>query len=107
MDGRLVRLRARVLVGWEGDNFLVDPSESAVQKGRSTSESAMLWIFCEPRYERQVCKPAFDASFGKRDAGPVFTFTGYFHFAPNEKSRSKSVFDPGPLQFSATALSLN
>jgi hypothetical protein len=60
MDGRLVRVRARVLVGWEGDNFLVDPTESVVQKGRSTNESEMLWISCEP---------------------------GYFHFVLNEKLR--------------------
>jgi hypothetical protein len=71
MDGRLVRVRARVLVGWEGDNFL-----------------------------------GLDAAFGKIHAGPVFTFIGYFHFVPNEKSRRKSVFDPGPPQFSANSVSL-
>lgn len=105
MDGKLVRVRARVEVGWEGDNFLVDPSGAVVQKGRSPNEPPKLRIFCDPRYERQVCAPAFDASALKGRHGAVGTFTGYFHFVPDKKSRPKGMLDPGPLQFSAISVS--
>jgi hypothetical protein len=102
MDGKFVAVRARIEVGWEGDNFLVDPIGP---DGKSPTEAPKLWIFCEPRYAQRVCGPAFDASFGRGYQGAVATFTGYFHFAPDVKAQWKGVFLTGPLQFSAVSVS--
>jgi hypothetical protein len=98
-DGRLVRVRAWLAFGWEGDNFLSDSSEPA-SRSMTSHRSASVWFYCKPDHER----PVWDTiRFSGR---PVLgTFTGYFHFVPDQKSRMKDVFDPGPLQLEVIGVS--
>jgi hypothetical protein len=107
MDGKLVRVRARYEAGWEGDNFLVDPTDAVAPKGKPRKPRASLWINCEPRYERLVCGPIYDASVFRAQQGAVGTFIGYFHFVPDTKSQWKDGgdFETGPLQFAAIPVS--
>lgn len=90
-DGHLVRIRAWLAMGWEGDNFLFD--DSALPDRNTLLHGPAVWVY------------------SKRDLGPLVygepppgsqcvlaTFTGYFHFVPDPKSRIHDVFDPGPLQ---------
>jgi hypothetical protein len=98
-DGRLVRVRALLEFGWEGDNFLSDPSAPA-SRNTPSRRPVSVWFYCKPDHERQV--------FGAISAGDrrvLGTFTGYFHFVPDKKSRTKDVFDPGPLQLEAIGVS--
>jgi hypothetical protein len=99
-DGRLVQVRAWLEFGWEGDNFLVDPSASAPPRlnGR---RPISVWFYLMPGHERLV-DDAMIRAHGGRVLG---TFKGYFHFLPDKKSRTKDVFDPGPLQLEATGAS--
>jgi hypothetical protein len=90
-DGHLVQVRAWLTFGWEGDNFLFDSA-----KLRRPS----VWFYCKPDREREVWGTL---QFG---GAPVLgTFTGYFHFVPDQKSRKKDVFDPGPLQLEVVGVS--
>jgi len=59
-----------------------------------------VWFYYKPDHERRV----WDAI---RFGGPPLlgTFTGYFHFVPHQKSRTKDVFDPGPLQLEVKGIS--
>jgi hypothetical protein len=98
-DGRLVRVRAWLAFGWEGDNFLSDSSKPA-SRNMPSHRPASVWLYCKPDRERQVW-----GTVGF-DGPPVLgTFTGYFHFVPDQKSRMKDVFDPGPLQLEAIEVS--
>ena len=98
-DGRLVRVRAWLAFGWEGDNFLFDSMEPASRKMPS-QRSASVWFYCKPDHERKVWDTI---KFG---GPPVLgTFTGYFHFVPDQKSRMKDVFDPGPFQLEVIGVS--
>ena len=91
-DGHLVQVRAWLALGWEGDNFLFDSEKPAPRK-TADFRAASVWFYCKTDRERKVCDTI---QFG---GPPVLgTFTGYFHFAPDQKSRMKDVFDPGPLQ---------
>lgn len=105
MDGKLVSISARLEAGWEGNNFLVDPTDAVARKGKPRKPRASLWMYCDPRYERQVCGPVFMASAFRGRKGAVGTFIGYFHFVPDKKSQGKDVFETGPLQFSAISVS--
>ena len=106
MDGKLVRVRARYEAGWEGDSFLVDPPDAVIRKGAPSTSGARLWIYCDPRNERNVCGPVFEASAFRSNKGALGTFTGYFHFVPDEKSQlKKGVFQAGPFRFSAVSVS--
>jgi hypothetical protein len=96
-DGRLVSVRAWLEFGWEGDNFLLDRSEPS---HRNTSRSHV-WLYCDPEHNRQV----YGAVNGPVRRPVLATFTGYFYFIPDKKSRVKDVFDPGPLQLEATRVS--
>jgi hypothetical protein len=98
-DGRLVRIRAWVLIGWEGDNFLsefADPASLSTPSDRPTS----VWFYCKPDHDGKVCDTS--RYMGRH---VVATFTGYFRFVPNQKSRMKDVFDPGPLQLEVIGIS--
>jgi hypothetical protein len=98
-DGRLVQLRAWLAFGWEGDNFLFDSREPRPRKIHS-QRSAPVWFYCKPDHERKVWDTI---KFG---GAPVLgTFTGYFHLVPDQKSRMKDVFDPGPLQLEVIGVS--
>jgi hypothetical protein len=91
-DGHLVQVRAWLAFGWEGDNFLFDSEKPAPSK-TADFRAASVWFYCKPDRERKVCDTI---QFG---GPPVLgTFTGYFHFAPDQKSRKRDTFDPGPLQ---------
>jgi hypothetical protein len=62
--------------------------------------TASVWFYCKLDRERKV--------WDKIHSGgpPVLgTFTGYFHFVPDQKSRLKDVFDPGPLQLEVVGVS--
>ncbi len=100
LNGHLVLVRAQLVFGWEGDNFLYDQPGAVIPKQRS-DVPARLWFYCDPKHERDVCSTI---KYGFR---PVLgTFTGYFHFVPDKRSRLvKGVFDPGPWQFSAVEVS--
>jgi hypothetical protein len=97
-DGRLVRVRARLEFGWEGDNFLSEPAAPA--SPNSPHQHAHVWLYCKPDHERQVYG-AISVSGGS----VLGTFTGYFHFVPGQKSRMKDTFDPGPWQLEAVGVS--
>jgi hypothetical protein len=105
MDGKRVSVRARLEMGWEGDNFLVDPGDESVQAERPSKPPARIWIYCDPRDEWRVCAPVFDASVGRGYKGAVATFIGRFHFEPDRKAQWKGVFQTGPLQLSADSVS--
>jgi hypothetical protein len=97
-DGHLVQVRAWLVLGWEGDNFLFDSEKPAPRK-TADFRAASVWFYCKPDRERKVCDTI---QFG---GSPVLgTFTGYFHFAPDQKSRMKDVFDPGPLQLEVVGI---
>jgi hypothetical protein len=59
-----------------------------------------VWFYCKSDRERQVWGAI---NFGRPRV--LGTFTGYFHFVPDQKSRMKSVFDPGPLQLEVIGVS--
>ena len=99
LDGQLVRVRAILVMGWEGDNFLYDQPTAVVPK--TSGPPAMLWFYCDGQHERQIY-----AAIKPGNRRVLGTFTGYFHFVPDKKSRGKDkLFDPGSLQFSATGVS--
>lgn len=98
-DGHLVQVKAWLAFGWEGDNFLFDASKRAPHKA-ADFRAASVWFYCKPDRERKVWDTI---QFG---GPPVLgTFTGYFHFVPDQKSRMKDVFDPGPLQLEVVGVS--
>ena len=99
LDGQLVRIRGRLGIGWEGDNFLYDlPSSVAYQK--TSRRPAAVWFYAKPGYEHQV----WDAI---RPTPGYFhgTLTGYFHYEPYKRYRHRGVFDPGPLQLEVIEVS--
>jgi hypothetical protein len=92
-DARLVRVRASLVVGWEGDNFLIDPLKPR-PKTMPSRKPASVWV-----YDLTSVKAACDPQ-------TVCLFTGRFHFVPDTKSRMQSVFDPGPLQLEVSRTSV-
>jgi hypothetical protein len=98
-DGLLVLVRAKLVFGWEGDNFLFEPSVPP-DLNMNSRLPASVWFYCKPGQERQVY-----GAIWRGDRPILGTFTGYFHFVPDQKSRRKDVFDPGPLQLEAIGIS--
>jgi hypothetical protein len=97
-DGRLVLVRARLVLGWEGDNFLYDPLVT-LDGNKASALPISVWLYSKPSQEQEVYGAIWPGS------RPVLgTFTGYFHFVPDRKSRMKDVFDPGPLQLEAIGI---
>ena len=91
-NGLFIQVRAWLIFGWEGDNFLFDSAKPAPSK-TADFRAASVWFYCKPDRPRKACDTA---QFG---VPPVLgTVAGYFHFVPDQKSRMKDVFDPGPLQ---------
>ena len=86
-NGRLVRVDALLVYGFEGDDFLSDPI-------RETQTPEHLWLYWKPEHEKDIAG-AFPADRASVEAW----FTGYFHFVPNH--RPNSMFDPGSLQLEA------
>jgi len=98
-DARLVRVQAWLVYGWEGDNFLFDSAKPA-PSNTADFKAASVWFYCKPDRERKVWD-----TIQFRGPPVLGTFTGYFHFVPNRKSRIKDVFDPGPLQLEVIGVS--
>jgi hypothetical protein len=98
-DGRLVIVRARLAFGWEGDNFLYDPL-ATLDRNMASGLPVSVWLYCKPGQEQEVYGAVWPGN--RPELG---TFTGYFHFVPDQKSRMKDVFDPGPLQLEAIGIS--
>lgn len=98
-DGHFVRVRAWVMLGWEGDDFLFDAGKPAPRES-ADFRAPSLWFYCKTAQDPKVWDTM---RFGSH---PVqATFTGYFHFVPDKKSRIKDVFDPGPLQLEVLSIS--
>ena len=92
-DGQLVRFPAVLVFGWEGDNFLLDPSKPN-PFSLPSHDPASLWFYSKPEREAQVYR-----AIGQRRI--VYgLFDGYFHFV-RETHIVNGVFEPGPLQFEA------
>ena len=97
-DGRLVRVRGRLEFGWEGDNYLFEPS--AIRGPDTSSHFPHVWFYCKSAQEGRVYCPVSRDSDSR-----LGTFMGYFHFVPDQKSRINDVFDPGPLQLEIIGVS--
>ncbi len=97
-DGHLVHINAVLVLGWEGDNFLLDPSKPAPVYMPSR-DPASIWFYCNPIHEKQVY-----AAIGQ-ERRIYGSFKGYFHWV--EKPRIvNGLFDPGSLQFEAVEASV-
>lgn len=62
-----------------------------MEKRESTNAPARLWIYCDPRYLRELCGPVFDASVFRGHGGAVGTFIGCFHWLPALFGRRETV----------------
>ena len=98
-NGHLVKVGAWLVFGWEGDNFLFDSQKPAPRK-TADFRAASVWFYCKPGGQGKACDTI---QFGV--APMLRTFTGYFHFVPDQKSRRKDVFDPGPFQLEVIGIS--
>lgn len=98
-DGKFVRVRASASIGWEGDNFLVEPHESSPPKRCFSARVPLsIWITCK---SVNACSGLVGLQFGGSGA-----FTGKFHSPPDAADRTRvKVFDPGPLQLEVTRIS--
>jgi hypothetical protein len=99
-DGLLVRVRALLVFGWEGDNFLIDPSKPSPEGFPSRSPAA-IWFNCKPEREQQIYGP-----IRPNDRRRVFgSYTGYFHFVRKPQIMN-GAFSPGSLQLDAIEVSI-
>lgn len=92
-DAHLVRVRAFLIVGWEGDNFLIDPSKPR-PTAMPSRKPPSVWLL--------------DLTPVKAACGPetVCVFTGRFHFVKKPQMQF-GTFDPGPLQFEVVRTSVS
>ena len=90
-DGQFVRVRALLVYGWEGDDFLSDPTPQSTRPPH-------LWVYWEPEHDKDIAG-AFRADRESVEAW----FMGYFRFVPNH--RPNGMFDPGSLQLEAIEVS--
>ena len=96
-DGHLVRVPAVLVFGWEGDNFLLDPSKPR-PLDMPSQDPPSVWFYSKDR------EPRFHPPIGQ--ARIVYgSFQGYFHFVAKPQIVN-SVFSPGPLQFDAIEASI-
>jgi hypothetical protein len=99
-DGHLVRVRALLVFGWEGDNFLIDPSKPA-PTGFPSRSPASVWFHCKPEREQQIYGPIKPHERGR----VLGSYTGYFHFV-RKPQIVNGVFNPGSLQLDAVEVSI-
>jgi hypothetical protein len=85
-DGKLVRVRAILVFGWEGDNFMSDPNPQNLPSG----EPAYVWLHGKTGAVRSQSRSSEQGCFA-----------GYFHYVPKARANN-GMFDPGPFQFDAT-----
>ena len=97
-DGRLVRIQAVLVFGFEGDNFLVDPAKPS-PLSMPSRDPASIWFYCEEGREGEACRAIGPA---RRVYG---TFQGYFHFVVVTRIVN-GVFEPGQLQFEGVAATI-
>jgi Ankyrin repeats (3 copies) len=95
-DGQLVCVNAVAVYGWEGDNFLIDPSKPAPLEIPSRQDPASVWFYSKQVYSMLTHQPqkAADAIEGRKS--DCHDFEGYFHFL--DKPQMMGVFYPGSLQ---------
>lgn len=85
-DGRFIRVDALLVYGFEGDDFLSDPTADSAQL------SPRLFLYCKRENDKYIADAfKFDSARAR--------FAGIFHFVPNH--RANAMFDPGPLQLEA------
>jgi|SRR5579864_5199506 len=97
-DGRLVRIHAVLVFGWEGDNFLIDASKPS-PLSMPSRDPASIWFYCKEGRDGEIYKAIGPAR------NVYGTFEGYFHFVPVTRTVN-GVFDPGQLQFEAVAATI-
>jgi hypothetical protein len=97
-DGHLVRVHAVLVFGWEGDNFLLDPSKPR-PVNMPSRDPASIWFYCKPGRDQQV----YGAIGHQRVV--YGSFDGYFHFV-TKTHIVNGVFEPGSLQFEAVEASI-
>lgn len=97
-NGRLVRVHAVLSVGFEGDDFLLDPSNPSPLYMPSR-DPASVWFYSRPMHEQQV--------YGAIGSNRIIygVFLGYFHVL-DKPQLAKGLFNPGPLQFEAVESSV-
>src|ERR1700687_2373884 len=98
-DGLLVRVRARAVVGREGDDFPYDPTEQA-GGNKAPGRAGAVWFYCNAENGRQVY-----AAIDRRNSFTTETFTGSFHVVAEPKNRGKHMFAPGRLQLEVVGVS--
>jgi hypothetical protein len=84
-DRSLVTVHAWLVFGWEGDDFLSDPSPQNMPSG----SPAYVWFYCKPDHEQKVYEIIQPARRRKVRGW----FTGYFHFV--SIPQMNGVFSPG------------
>jgi len=90
-DGRLVRVDALFVYGWEGDDFVSDPKPEATRPPH-------LWVYWKREHQ-----PDIGAAFRADRESIEAWFTGYFDSVPNH--RANGMFDPGPFQLEVIKVS--
>jgi uncharacterized protein len=95
-DGKLVCVNAVAVNGWEGDNFLIDPSKPFPLEIPSGRDPASIWFYSKQLYSMLTNQsPRVDGAIEERTSD-CHDFQGYFHFVA--RPRMMGVFYPGSLQ---------
>jgi len=100
-DSKLVCVNAVAVYGWEGDNFLVDPSKPVPLDFPSRRDPASVWFYpkqlrSKPMNSVLMSPPARADETVEEKTSDCRDFEGYFHFL--DKSPMMGVFYPGSLQ---------
>jgi hypothetical protein len=93
-DGKLVCVNAVAVYGWEGDNFLVDPSKPAPVEFPSRNP-ASIWFYSKQLYSMLRRQPQRSDESIERTSD-CHDLEGYFHFV--DKPHVIGAFYPGSLQ---------
>lgn len=95
-DGKLVCVNAVAVNGWEGDNFLVDPSKPFPLEIPSGRDPASVWFYSKQLYSMLTNESPEVGTAIEERASDCHDFEGYFHFV--NKPQMMGVFYPGSLQ---------
>ena len=95
-DGKVVCVNAVAVYGWEGDNFLIDPSKPVPLDIPSRQDPASIWFYPKQLHSMLAHPPPrVDEAIEDRRSD-CLDFVGYFHFV--DKPQMVGVFYPGSLQ---------
>jgi hypothetical protein len=100
-DGKLVCVNAVAVYGWEGDNFLIDPSKPAPLEFPSQQDPASVWFYSKRLHSMLTNPmptnqpPTVDEAIEERTS-ECHDFEGHFHFVA--RPQMMGVFYPGSLQ---------